>query len=138
MTSYDNSSIYSNVTNVIEEMSNSYDKLYPDPDQYIHIKNEIKAEVLNNHQNLTAREVFDLLMKFGDYDETKLILERLPEKLRLEIKEIDRIESAKTRQAIKEVQELRKTTRELINQVGHQTEQMQEMINDINSNFFWT
>jgi hypothetical protein len=133
MTSYDNSSIYSNVTNVIEKMSNSYDKLYPDPNQYIHIKNEIKAVVLNNHQNLTAMEVFDLLMKL-DYDETKLILEQLPEDLRLQIKEIDQVEAAKVREVIEEVQELRKTTKELINQVEHQTEQMQEMINDINLN----
>jgi hypothetical protein len=117
--------------NNIEKMSNSYDNLYPDPSQYIPIKNEIKAEVLNNHQNLTAMEVFDLLMKL-DYEETKLILEQLPEHLRLQIKEIDQVEAAKVRQVVEEVQELRKTTRELINQVEHQTEQMQEMINDIN------
>jgi len=133
MTSYDNSSIYSNVTNVIEEMSNSYDKLYPDPNQYIHIKNEIKAVVLNNHQHLTAMEVFDLLMKL-EYDETKLILEQLPEHLRLQIKEIDQVEAAKVREVIEEVQELRKTTKNLIHQIECQTEQMQEMINDINLN----
>lgn len=124
MTSY-----FNNIVDSIEKMSNSYDNLYPDPSQYIPIKNEIKAEVLNNHQNLTAMEVFDLLMKL-DYEETKLILEQLPEHLRLQIKEIDQVEAAKVRQVVEEVQELRKTTRELINQVEHQTEQMQEMIND--------
>jgi hypothetical protein len=130
MTSYNNS-YFNNIVDSIEKMSNSYDNLYPDPSQYIPMKNEIKAEVLNNHQNLTAMEVFDLLMKL-DYDETKLILEQLPEHLRLRIKEIDQVEAAKVKQVVEEVQELRKTTRELINQVEHQTEQMQEMINDIN------
>jgi hypothetical protein len=125
MTSYNNS-YFNNIVDSIEKMSNSYDNLYPDPSQYIPMKNEIKAEVLNNHQNLTAMEVFDLLMKL-DYDETKLILEQLPEHLRLQIKEIDQVEAAKVRQVVEEVQELRKTTRELINQVEHQTEQMQEM-----------
>lgn len=132
MTSYNNS-YFNNIVDSIEKMSNSYDNLYPDSSQYIPMKNEIKAEILNNHQNLTAMEVFDLLMKL-DYDETKLILEQLPEDLRLQIKKIDQVEAAKVRQVIEEVQELRKTTSELINQVEHQTEQMQEMINDINLN----
>lgn len=50
--------LVNNIVDSIEKMSNSYDNLYPDPSQYIPMKNEIKAEVLNNHQNLTAMEIF--------------------------------------------------------------------------------
>lgn len=67
-----------------------------------------------------------------DYDETKLILEQLPEYLRRQIKKIDRVEAAKVRQIVEEVQELRKTTRELINQVEHQKEELKKLTTTMN------
>jgi hypothetical protein len=140
MTSYDNSA-YNNtvaslapaklcVVDVVEKMSNSYDNLYPESTNDVLTVEKIKSKILSNYNNMTPKDIVFDLLKINK-EEADKILDLLPNSLKDIVNQTAEEEAKIVRLYRKDVQTARQITKNLINQIECQTEQMQEMINSL-------